>query len=76
VILVRHEQTYRVELSFIYKIGRWIMDRIVIVILIYHRHKPTNVAYLRMLSLSHRLRICGVYEAMIVDDDGVKHKRC
>jgi hypothetical protein len=31
---------YKVELSFKWKTGRWIMSRIMIVILIYHRHKP------------------------------------
>jgi hypothetical protein len=39
VFPVRYGQTYRVELSFKEKTGRWIMSRIVIVILIYHRHK-------------------------------------
>jgi hypothetical protein len=39
---VRYGQTYRVELSFKLKPGQWIMFRIVIVILIYHRHKPID----------------------------------
>jgi hypothetical protein len=34
---VRCGQRYRVELT-----GRWLMSRIVIVILIYHRHKPID----------------------------------
>jgi hypothetical protein len=45
VIPVRYGQTYktyRVELSFKQKTGRWIMSRIVIVILIYHSHKPID----------------------------------
>jgi hypothetical protein len=39
---VRYGQTYRVKLSFKQETGRWIMPRIVIVILIYHRHKPID----------------------------------
>jgi hypothetical protein len=39
VFPVRYGQTYRVELSFKSKTGRWIVSRIVIVVLIYHRHK-------------------------------------
>jgi hypothetical protein len=37
---VRYGQTYWVELCFKQKTGRRIMSRIMIVILIYHRHKP------------------------------------
>jgi hypothetical protein len=40
VLPVRYRQTYTVELSFKQKTGRWIMSRIVIVTLIYPRHKP------------------------------------
>jgi hypothetical protein len=39
---VRNGQTYTVELNFKQKTGRWIMSRIVIVILIYRRHKPID----------------------------------
>jgi hypothetical protein len=42
VFPVKYGQTYRVELNFKLKTGRWIMSRIVIVILIYHRHKPID----------------------------------
>jgi hypothetical protein len=42
VFHVRYGQTYRVELSFKQKTGRWIMSRIVIVILIYHHNKPID----------------------------------
>jgi hypothetical protein len=42
VFPVRYGQTYRVELSFKLKTGRWVMSRIVIIILIYHRHKPID----------------------------------
>jgi hypothetical protein len=42
VFHVRYGQTYRVELSFEQKTGQCIMSRIVIVILIYHRHKPMD----------------------------------
>jgi hypothetical protein len=37
---VRCGRTYRVELSFEQKIGRWIISRIMIVI--HHRHKPID----------------------------------
>jgi hypothetical protein len=40
VFPVKYGQTYRVALK---KTGRWIVSRIVIVILIYHRHKPIDV---------------------------------
>jgi hypothetical protein len=39
---VKYGQTYSVELSFKCKAGRWIMTRILIVILIDHRHKPID----------------------------------
>jgi hypothetical protein len=42
VFSVRYRQTYIVELSFKSKTGRWIVSRIVIVILIYRRHKPID----------------------------------
>jgi hypothetical protein len=41
VFPVKYGQTYRVEQSFNLKTGRWIMSRIVIGILTYHRHKHT-----------------------------------
>jgi hypothetical protein len=44
VFPVRYRQTYRVELSFNLKIGRWIISMAVINILIYHRRKPINRA--------------------------------
>jgi hypothetical protein len=47
---VRYGQTYRVELSFKQKTGRWIMPRIVIVILIYRRHKPIDPIQLDMIT--------------------------
>jgi hypothetical protein len=53
VFPVRYGQTYRVELCFKQKTGRWIMSRIVIVILIYHRHKPIDIIN---LSVSYRRR--------------------
>jgi hypothetical protein len=40
---MRYGQTYRVGLSFKQKTWLWIVSRIVIVILIYHRHKPTDL---------------------------------
>jgi hypothetical protein len=40
---VRYGKPYRFVLSFKYKTGRWIKSRIVIVILIYHRHKPIDI---------------------------------
>jgi hypothetical protein len=43
VFLVRYGQAYKVELSFKQKTGRWTMSRIVIVILIYHGHKPIDL---------------------------------
>jgi hypothetical protein len=42
VFYVRDGQTYKVQLSSKQKTGRWIMSKIVIVILIYHRYKPTG----------------------------------
>jgi hypothetical protein len=46
VFPVRYGQTYRVELSFKQKTGRWVMSRIVILLLIYRRHKPIDVVNL------------------------------
>jgi hypothetical protein len=40
VFPVKYGLIYRVELSFKYKTGRWIMSRNVIVTLIYRLHKP------------------------------------
>jgi hypothetical protein len=45
VFPVRYGQTYRLWLSFKQKTGQWIMSRIVIVILIFQRHKPINRDY-------------------------------
>jgi hypothetical protein len=42
VFPVRYGQTYGVELSFKYTIGQWILSRNVIVIIMYHRHKPID----------------------------------
>jgi hypothetical protein len=39
VFPVRYGQKYTAELSFKQKTGRWIMSRIVIIILIHHLHK-------------------------------------
>jgi hypothetical protein len=39
---VRYGQTYRVELSFKRKTGRWIMSKIMIIVLINHRQKPID----------------------------------
>jgi hypothetical protein len=40
---VRYEETYRIEFSVKKKPEGWIMSRIVIVILIYNRHKPVGL---------------------------------
>jgi hypothetical protein len=45
VFPVRYGQTYRVELSFKEKTGRWIMSRSMIVILIYRRHKAIDLIH-------------------------------
>jgi hypothetical protein len=55
VFPVKYGQTYRVELSFKYTTGRWIMSRIVIVILIYHRHKPIDS--INLLGLQRRRNV-------------------
>jgi hypothetical protein len=52
---VRYGHTYRAELSFKYKTGRWIMLRIVIVILKYHRHNRIDDRYINIPS-SHTSR--------------------
>jgi hypothetical protein len=55
VFPVRYGQIYKLS-SF--KTGQWIMSRIVIVILICHHHKPTDLIYYLMflsgLILMHR----------------------
>jgi hypothetical protein len=45
VVPVRYGQTYSVQFSFKYKTRRWIMSRIVIVILIYRFHKLKYLIY-------------------------------
>jgi hypothetical protein len=60
VFPVRYGQTYRVELSFEQKTGRWIMSRIVIVILIYHPHKAINLLTKSILRSRTQLSSFGI----------------
>jgi hypothetical protein len=46
VFLVRYGQIYRIQLSFKWKTGRWLMSRIVLIVLIYHRHKAIDLIYI------------------------------
>jgi hypothetical protein len=42
VFPMRYGKICRVEMRFKYKTGRWALSRIVIVILLYHRHQPID----------------------------------
>jgi hypothetical protein len=71
---VRYRQTYRVELNVTQKTGRWIISRIVIVILTYHRHKLTDLVSEEVFSvkLVHINRLHSVLSLKIL----VERLRC
>jgi hypothetical protein len=58
---VRYGQTYRIELSFKQETGPCVMCRIVIVILIYHRHKSVDLIYRNTVLECTYMRVKGRY---------------